>query len=206
MNLENYFSCFESVVPSRICDLIISDAEQHSSQVALTGGYNEVPSEQKDISKLYKTRNSSIVWMNDPWIYREVFPFVHEANKICNWKFDWSIAESCQFTKYSENQHYTWHQDSFNRPYDRPGDSLHGLVRKLSVTLSLADGDSYEGGDFQFDLRDNSNGESNIMNCDKARKKGSIIVFPSFLWHRVTPVTKGIRYSLVIWNCGLPFR
>ena len=84
MNLENYFSCFESVVPSRICDLIISDAEQHSSQVALTGGYNEVPSEQKDISKLYKTRNSSIVWMNDPWIYREVFPFVHEANKICN--------------------------------------------------------------------------------------------------------------------------
>ena len=36
--------------------------------------------------------------------------------------------------------------------------------------------------------------------------KGSIVVFPSFIWHRVKPITKGTRYSLVMWNCGYPFK
>ena len=89
MNLENYYACFESVVPSRICDNIIADAEQRVIETAITGEYKEAPTDQKDISKLYKTRNSSIVWMNDPWIYREILPYVKEANKICNWNFEY---------------------------------------------------------------------------------------------------------------------
>lgn len=206
MNLENYYACFESVVPSRICDNIIADAEQRVIETAITGEYKEAPTDQKDISKLYKTRNSSIVWMNDPWIYREILPYVKEANKICNWNFEYYAPESCQFTKYSESQHYTWHQDSWGKPYNKPGDSIHGLIRKLSVTVSLEDGDKYEGGDLEFDIRNNSDSTSNIQKSDIARKKGSVIVFPSFVWHRVTPVTSGTRYSLVIWNCGPPFK
>ena len=42
--------------------------------------------------------------------------------------------------------------------------------------------------------------------CTEIRPQGSVIVFPSFVWHRVTPVTKGTRYSLVLWTCGQPFR
>ena len=42
--------------------------------------------------------------------------------------------------------------------------------------------------------------------CTEIRPRGSIIVFPSFCWHRVAPVTKGTRYSLVMWNLGRPFR
>ena len=70
----------------------------------------------------------------------------------------------------------------------------------------MCDGSEYEGGDLEFDLRDKSDSTSNIQTTKIARKKGSIIVFPSFVWHRVTPVTQGTRYSLVIWNCGLPFK
>jgi PKHD-type hydroxylase len=206
MNLENYYACFDSIVPSRICDYIIEDGQRQIAETALVGDYNEVPTDEKNIAKLYKARNSSVVWMNDPWIYREIVPFIREANQFCNWNFDFHLSESCQFTKYSKSQHYTWHQDSWNKPYDRPKDIEHGLIRKLSVTLSLADGNSYEGGDLQFDIRNNSDSTSNIQTPEMARNKGTIVVFPSFVWHRVTPVTKGTRYSLVVWNLGAPFR
>ena len=209
MNLENYFVWFEGVIPSRICDLIIKDAEEKTSQTALIGGFGDKNPEeldQKDISKLYKTRNSSIVWLDDPCIYREVMPFVHEANTFGGWNFNIEHPESCQFTKYRETQHYTWHQDSFPKPINKPNTPHHGLTRKLSVTVSLADGDSYEGGDLEFDLRNNSDSTNNIQTVKAARKKGSIVVFPSFVWHRVTPVTQGTRYSLVVWNLGAPFK
>jgi PKHD-type hydroxylase len=48
--------------------------------------------------------------------------------------------------------------------------------------------------------------KSNTKKCEEIRERGSIVVFPSHVWHRVKPVTKGTRYSLVIWNLGYPFR
>ena len=207
MIFKNSFACFDSVIPSRICDLIIADAELQNPEVALTGDHNSINLQnQTDVSKLYKTRNSSIVWMDDSWIYREVIPYVLEANQICGWNFDLTKSESCQFTKYSETQHYTWHQDSWTAPYNKPGDPDHGLIRKISVTVSLANGDDYDGGDLELDLRDNKDGSPNVIKSELARKKGSITVFPSYIWHRVTPVTRGTRYSLVVWNLGNPFR
>jgi PKHD-type hydroxylase len=207
MNLENYYWYFMSAIPERICDDIIRYGEQQASQVALTGDQTENDlTNQKDISKLYKTRNSSIVWMTDQWIYREIQPYIHQANHDAGWNFDWHHSEACQFTKYRETQHYTWHQDSWNKPYNRPRDFTDGLIRKLSVTVSLADGDSYEGGDLEFDFRNREDSQSVIQTSKEARVKGSVVVFPSFVWHRVTPVTKGTRYSLVIWNLGFPFK
>ena len=130
MIFKNSFACFDSVIPSRICDLIIADAELQNPEVALTGDHNSINLQnQTDVSKLYKTRNSSIVWMDDSWIYREGIPYVLEANQICGWNFDLTKSESCQFTKYSETQHYTWHQDSWTAPYNKPGDPDHGLIR-----------------------------------------------------------------------------
>tara|TARA_R100001510_G_C7597348_1_gene165038 strand:- start:272 stop:880 length:609 start_codon:yes stop_codon:yes gene_type:complete len=201
MNLENYFYVFEGAVPLRLCDDLVTYGEQQASQVALTGGHEGKDlKNQKDISKLYKTRNSSIVWMNDSWIYNSIIPLVNQANREAGWNFEWSQSEDCQWTKYAETQHYTWHQDAWDKPYPK-----NGLIRKLSVTVSLADGDSYEGGDLEFDLRNRQDSKSVIITSKAARKKGSVIVFPSFVWHRVAPVTKGIRYSLVIWNLGRPY-
>ena len=68
------------------------------------------------------------------------------------------------------------------------------MIRKLSVTVSLEDGDNYEGGNLEFDLRNREDSQSVILSAEQARAKGSIIVFPSFVWHRVAPVTKGTRY------------
>ena len=73
------------------------------------------------------------------------------------------------------------------------------------MTVSLTDPEEYEGGDLEFDFR-NEDEASQPRVCEEIRKKGSVIVFPSFVWHRVKPVTKGIRHSLVCWNLGYPFR
>ena len=78
------------------------------------------------------------------------------------------------------------------------------LVRKLSATVSLVDGSSYEGGDLEFSFRDSYEIIDKV--CDEIRPRGSIVVFPSFTMHRVKPVTAGTRYSLVAWTLGAPFQ
>ena len=86
--------------------------------------------------------------------------------------------------------------------YDRPNQEfLHGNVRKLSMTVLL--NDNYEGGEFQFATLNN---EKCKIDTPKFNTTGSIVVFPSDMEHRIAPVTKGIRYSLVVWFLGPPFK
>tara|TARA_B100000287_G_scaffold40167_1_gene36579 strand:- start:2473 stop:3057 length:585 start_codon:yes stop_codon:yes gene_type:complete len=74
--------------------------------------------------------------------------------------------------------------------------------RKLSMTIQLSDSDEYEGGDFEFDNDILANPpDKNIL-----REKGRVLIFPSFLPHKVNPVTKGIRKSLVTWIEGPAWR
>ena len=181
--------------------------------MAVTGGYNRSNGKmsKKDINNMQKKRKSDIVWMNDRWIYKEIHPYIHEANRNAGWNFEWDFSESCQFTKYGVGQYYGWHCDSWDKPYDKPDDlNSHGKIRKLSVTISLNDPDEYVGGNLEFDFRNQVDWERNkkkaIKSCEEIRPRGSIIVFPSFCWHRVAPVTSGTRYSLVIWNLGRPFK
>ena len=221
MNLKHYYYYFQSALSPRVCDDIVAYGKQHQTEMAVTGGLGR--DENKDayktdgtmkkgaIKNLQKKRKSEIVWMNDKWIYKEIHPFIHEANKTAGWNFDWDFSESCQFTKYGVGQHYGWHCDSWDKPYDKPDDiNSHGKIRKLSVTVSLSDPSEYDGGNLEFDFRNQvdweRNKKSKIKECTEIRPRGSIIVFPSFVWHRVNPVTKGTRYSLVIWNLGRPFR
>ena len=149
--------------------------------------------------------------MADRWIYKEIQPFINQANREAGWNFDWDWSETSQFTKYDVGQYYGWHSDSWNKPYDNPDNiNQHGKIRKLSVTVSLTDPKEYDGGNLEFDTRSHKDWErdkeKSIYECHEIRPKGSIVVFPSFVWHRVKPVTKGTRYSLVIWNLGLPWR
>jgi PKHD-type hydroxylase len=132
------------------------------------------------------------------------------------WNFEWDWSESCQFTKYGVGQYYGWHCDSWEEPYQRKQNEDgtypidHGKIRKLSVTISLTEPDEYVGGNLEFDFRNQIDWErdkkSKIKECTEIRPRGSIIVFPSFVWHRVAPVTKGVRNSLVVWNLGYPFK
>jgi PKHD-type hydroxylase len=212
MNLQNYYYYFQSALTHRFCDELIKYGISQQEQLALTGGQKEKISKGKKLSKedlkdLKKKRDSNIVWLSDRWIYKEIQPFIHQANKLAGWNFDWDWSESCQFTKYKLNQFYDWHCDSWEGPYNKPNDpNSHGKIRKLSVTCSLSDPKDYEGGELEFDFRNMDPDKKSVRKCTEISPRGSVVVFPSHVWHRVKPVTKGIRYSLVIWNLGYPFR
>ena len=129
-------------------------------------------------------------------------------NKIAKWNVSITGHEAMQFTKYNKGQYYDWHCDGWDKPYQRQaGDPSHGKVRKLSVTLTLSDPKDYKGGELEFDFRNlDPDKKPNIRKCIEILPKGSLVVFPGFVWHRVCPVKKGSRYSLVIWSLGWPFK
>ena len=223
MNLTNYYYQFPSALTPKFVDDILAYGKEHTPEMAVTGGAQRDDANKKDgklkksvIKDIQRKRKSDIVWMNDTWIYKEIHPYIHEANQKAGWNFEWDWSESCQFTKYGVGQYYGWHCDSWDKPYSRPKMENgkypvdHGKIRKLSVTISLSHPDEYVGGNLEFDFRNQVDWDRNkkaaIHSCDGIRPRGSIIVFPSFVWHRVNPVTKGTRYSLVIWNLGRPFR
>ena len=209
MLLKWYYWYFESVVPERICDDIVKYGKSQENQIALTGHANNKKAEElseEELKNVQKKRKSDIVWMSDEWIYKEIHPYIHRANTNSGWNFQWDWSEACQFTEYKKGQYYDWHCDCYEMPYDNPkNQNVHGKQRKLSMTLSLTDPDEYVGGDLEFDFRNTDEGSQPRV-CQEVRKKGSVIVFPSFVWHRVTPITKGTRHSLVCWNIGYPFR
>ena len=93
--------------------------------------------------------------------------------------------------------------------YEKEGPDK-GKIRKLSMTCQLTDGSEYKGGELEFDFRNydpHMRDESkHRIQCKEILRKGSIIIFPSFVWHRVKPVTSGTRYSLVVWHLGQPFK
>jgi len=211
MNLQNYYYYFQSALTPRFCDELVKYGKLQQEQIALTGGQtNKInegkPLDDKDIVDLKKKRDSNIAWLNDRWIYKEIQPFIHQANRLAGWNFDWDFSESCQFTKYGPGQHYGAHCDSWESPYaNKDNPDTFGKIRKLSVTCSLSDPSEYEGGELEFQFR-NQDDPTPKKKCIEILPRGSICVFPSFVWHEVRPVTKGVRYSLVIWSLGYPFK
>jgi len=135
-------------------------------------------------------RKSKIKWLypNDDsqWLYDKIINMVVEANKTM-WNFNlYSVIDSIQYTVYSEGGgHYDWHMDI------GPGSISH---RKVSVTIQLSDPSEYEGGDLELWYG------GGVIQIPK--NKGLTVIFPSFSMHRVTPITKGTRKSLVLWLGG----
>ena len=123
MNLQNYYYYFQSALPPKVVDDIVEYGKQHTAEIAVTGGAgkdNEKNLDKKGnlkksvVKDVQKKRKSDIVWMNDTWIYKEIHPYIHEANEKAGWNFDWDWSESCQFTKYGVGQYYGWHCDSWD--------------------------------------------------------------------------------------------
>ena len=210
MMLDEHFWYFDSVLTPRFCENVIKFGLQQKEQLARTGGYGERNLNKKEISNLKQKRNSDVVFLNEEWIYREIHPYINRANEQAGWNFKWEHSESIQFTKYKLNQYYDWHQDTWPKPYNHPGRRDHGMIRKLSVTCQLTDGSEYKGGELEFDFRNYDpqmrDETKHLRKATEILPRGSVIVFPSFLWHRVKPVTKGVRYSLVLWNVGYPYK
>ena len=152
-----------------------------------------------------KSRISDIVWTFDQWLYDTIWPWMEQANERAGWKYDITGAEGMQITRYKKGGFYCFHKDGRGdnlSAYDLPDNEfMHGHVRKLSMTVLL--NDNYEGGEFQFATY---NREECEISTPEFNKTGMIIVFPSDMEHGVAPVTKGIRYSLVTWFLGPPFK
>jgi len=169
-------------------------------------------------------RDSAISWLNDSWIYDKIYPFVIEANTKAGWNYDFDSAEELQFTTYQNGGFYGWHRDGGSchksaylknvpdeekikgkEKYYTTNDDLVGKIRKLSLTINLSKPEDYEGGNLKFDWGDHQK-NNRLYECKEIRPQGSLVVFPSFWYHQVTPVTKGKRHSLVCWVLGAPFR
>lgn len=135
-------------------------------------------------------RSSKVSWLSDQkWIMDLLFDYVDAANKAA---FQVNIHKKAeiQFTEYhgTEGGHYAWHHDIFWNRSD-------GLDRKLSVTVQLSDPSDYEGGEFSFS-------ETETPDVISSKIKGTVLVFPSYLVHAVSPVSSGLRRSLVAWFEG----
>ena len=184
MNLSNYFWYFSGVLTPKFCDDVINYALSKEETIARTGGFEKEKLTKEDIKNIQKKRKSDLVWLNDTWIYKELHPYVHMANKNAGWNFEWSRSESCQFTKYKLNQYYDWHCDSWDKAYEKEGPDK-GKIRKLSMTCQLTDGSEYKGGELEFDFRNydpHMRDESkHRVQCKEILPKGSIIVFPSII-------------------------
>lgn len=179
-----------------------------------------------DGSSFY-VRDSEVAWLNDQWLYDLILPLTAKANFDAGWNFDVDYYEDFQFTVYHNAGFYGWHSDGgsdhhgkFKRyipgisPTDENGNmppdysknpKIIGKVRKLSLTINLNKPEDYEGGELQFDFGPHAENER-FQVCDEIKPQGSMIVFPSFVPHQVTPVTRGTRFSLVLWQLGNPFK
>jgi len=207
MYYKKWYYYFRSALSEKFCDDIVSRAMDDNPIQARIGGHSIIiPRSESEEKELHKKRNSNILWLNEVWIKKELEYYVHRANKLAGWNFDIADSEPCQFTIYNEGQYYGWHTDSSGVYYEAR--SKNGLIRKLSVTVSLSHPHEYEGGTLEFDTRaqDNPDSKSEIIRCREILPKGSICVFPSYTYHRVSPVTKGRRLSLVQWNLGPEWR
>jgi PKHD-type hydroxylase len=175
-------------------------------------------------------RDSEVAWLTDQWLYDLFLPYIDESNQRAGWNWDIDRNEPFQFTKYNPSGFYSWHKDGdsdwhgvYKRyihgvttvplksdgslpPYYTTDNNLVGKVRKISMTLNLNPSGQYEGGDLKFDFGLNVPKKNRFHTCEEIRPQGSIIAFPSFLDHCVTPVTSGTRYSLVLWTLGDPWK
>ena len=184
--LEYDYVKFDKFVPDHVCDTLINvfgDWKQGKVQSEF---------DQNDIKKI---RDCEISWISNHFWLSSFYKIMIDANVSSGLNFNIKGVENMQLTRYdAPSGHYDFHMDG-NGYFSTRDD---GLVRKLSMTCLLNDPKDFEGGNFTFRA---SNDEYSVD-----LNKGDVIIFPSYLLHKVSQVTKGSRCSLVVWALGEPFR
>jgi PKHD-type hydroxylase len=136
-------------------------------------------------------RSSNITWIQpgseSKWLYHRIGLLILRANQ--RYRFDLAgLAEPLQYADYGEGGHFDWHTDL----------GVQGTSgRKLSLTIQISEPDSYDGGALEF---------ISVKRLPIPRELGTAVLFPSYLTHRVAPVTRGRRRSLVAWAYGPSLR
>lgn len=183
---ENMFWQWDKEIPPIVCQAIIKRGLQLEIVDAEVGNNLEEDEGKVD----HSVRNSQVGFFSadtDAWLFHLLWGYMLKANINAKWNFDIYGQQPPQFTTYEKDFFYDFHEDG---TFHQDG------MRKLSITIILSDPTHYDGGEFVFE-----NGGDVI-----SKNQGTIIAFPSFIRHRVNPVTKGIRYSLVNWFDGPAFK
>lgn len=170
-------------VPAEICDAASSEFRLVPSRDASMGA------DGKKIE--HKTRNTTVRFApNNHWFGGVLFEHAMKANREAKWDYDIESHEAVQYAEYGPEQHYHWHCDTF---------TLSGspIERKVTAVCLMNDPSEFEGGEFQVQL---------YQDYTATLEKGTIIAFPSILYHRVTPVISGKRISATIWLNGPRFK
>ena len=201
MNLKNrYWYSFKGL-PKHFCNDVIQHGKKQEAKDALIEDVKSDLTEEKLKEQKETIRNSDVSWLNDKWVYDAIIPYFNDANKSCGWNFDIDWYESVQISKYELGEMYGWHTDPMSVEYmGKNHDNYKDKMRKLSLIALLSD--NFEDGNLQVALQDGE--KVNIETIELSL--GSIVVFPSFTWHRVTPLTKGVRHSLSMWCLGPSFK
>jgi len=184
--------CFiNDVFSSPECDRIIEQANQEDLVQRNRGGIEGT----LDNETVKKIRRTNVAWIiankdENKWIFERLTGAINQINKQF-YNFDLDKIENLQFSEYREDEKgfYGKHIDMLMNSFN---------VRKLSVSVQLTDETAYEGGDLMM--------HTGSTPYKTTRKKGSVIAFPSYTLHEVTPVTKGTRHSLVAWAVGPMFK
>lgn len=135
-------------------------------------------------------RNSNVVLTHgNHWFAGIMSNLAVSSNRAAQWGYDITHCEMLQIAQYEKDQFFDWHIDT-----DILG--LQPEQRKLTTICLLSDPDE-----------DFVGGELEIKHIEMPRlTRGSVIVFPSILEHRVTPITSGVRYSATSWSSGPRFK
>jgi PKHD-type hydroxylase len=172
-------------------DQIVNIGENLPQAVATVGDDKNDPS----------VRRSNTAWMGQddcPWLYDRLAWIVQQLNGQFYGYDLWGFHEDMQYTTYTsaDQGFYDYHQDSMGFTAKNGVDQR--LPRKFSISLQLTDPSEYEGGDLLI--------RSGSKPTYAPKQKGQVVAFPSFMLHKVTPVTAGIRRSLVVWVTGPAFK
>ena len=190
-------------------DVISEKDREKIKHIADKAGYSGATtkgSDGKDSKPSDKVRDTDVAFSDDQYLYDTFCYFAQVANVNAGWKFDIDWFEDVQIARYRKNQHYAWHKDGdgdhFGIYKDDANKNYRGKVRKLSLVSCISNG--FDGGELQFSVQNDPEDNNSIFSPEL--NVGDVVVFPSFVQHRSTPITKGTKYSVAMWCLGPPFK
>jgi len=194
------------------CEWLIDWFEQNYEDRGDVGRVGNQPVKD-DVGVVEETRKVKNIQVDlreiqqlNPQLMMKIYQYIDGINTN-QYQFDLGMITQMEILKYEDGGHYRWHTDT--------GPEEANFMRKLSTTIELSDPDDYEGGELlvadesiinaMHDLKGKELKEfwKNALEQLKGLKEqGTAVTFPSWLMHRVMPVTKGVRYAVVIWANG----
>lgn len=141
-------------------------------------------------------RSSHVVWVKDPALIAQFLQIAQIVNRAAGWDLHIDVLEPLQYTEYMGGDEYGWHSDQHGRPYP------DNRVRKISFSIFL--NDDFDGGEFDLEVGGPDAADRIVTFARLA--PNTALFFQSDMWHRVRPVTRGMRKSLVGWVLGPKFR